>query len=152
MSKKATACPKCGHPNKEANYLSGGQVIFGLALGFAVIWWLGSSGSGSVSAPNPKDAALGGMELADIAWKKDGFGNVMVMSATIRNNGSSPVKDVAIKCDHSSNSGTQIDSNSKVIYEVVAAGQSIKVRDFNMGFVHSQAASTNCKITDVVLL
>ena len=152
MSKKAAVCPKCGHPNKEANYLSGGQVLFGLAFGIAVIWWLASGSSGPGSAPDPKRVALQNMELADITWKKDGFGSVMVLSATIKNKGASAVKDVEIDCDHSSNSGTKIDSNSKVVYEIVPAGQSIQVKDFNMGFIHSQAASTNCKITDVVPL
>ena len=151
MSNKAAACPKCGHPNKESNYLSGGQVLFGLMFGIAAIWWLASSGSSSITTPDPKRIALESMELTDIAWKKDGFGNVMVMNATVKNNGSSAVKDVEIECDHSSNSGTKIDSNSKVIFEVVPAGQSIKVKDFNMGFIHSQAAATSCKITDVVL-
>lgn len=152
MSKKAAACPKCGHPNKEANYLSGSQVFFGLAIATAVIWWLASSDSGSVSTPNPKRVALENMELTDITWKKDGFGSVMVMSATIKNNGASAVKDVEIDCDHSSNSGTKLDSNSGVVYEIVPAGKSVKINDFSMGFIHSQAASTNCKITDVVPL
>ena len=152
MSKKAAACPKCGHPNKEANYLSGGQVFWGFAIGIAVIWWLASGSSGSGSAPDPKRVALQSMELTDITWKKDGFGSVMVMSAAIKNNGASAVKDVEIDCDHSSNSGTKIDSNSKVVYEIVPPGQSIKIKEFNMGFIHSQAASTKCRISDVVPL
>lgn len=44
MSRKASACPKCGHPNKEANYLSGRQVLSGLIVGGAAIWWFASGG------------------------------------------------------------------------------------------------------------
>ena len=44
MSKKASACPQCGHPNKEANYLSGGQVLGGLLIGGIAIWWFAGGG------------------------------------------------------------------------------------------------------------
>ncbi len=44
MSPKASACPKCGHPNKEVNHLSGGQVLGGLLIGGIVIWWFASGG------------------------------------------------------------------------------------------------------------
>jgi hypothetical protein len=44
MSRKAEVCPKCGHPNKEASYLSGGQVLGGLVLAGIVIWWLAGGG------------------------------------------------------------------------------------------------------------
>lgn len=152
MSKQASACPKCGHPNKEANYLSGGQVLLGFGIAIAAIWWLASGNSSSVSTPDPKRTALASMELVDVAWKKDGFGSVMVMSATIKNRGAASVKDVEIDCTHSSNSGTKIDSNSEIIYEIVPAGQSIQIKDFSMGFIHSQASSTSCRITDLVPL
>ena len=42
ISQKAPACPKCGHPNKTANHLSGGQVLLYLGIGIVVIWWLAS--------------------------------------------------------------------------------------------------------------
>lgn len=44
MSRKAPTCPKCGHPNKEANYLSGGQVFGGLFLAGIAIWWFAGGG------------------------------------------------------------------------------------------------------------
>ena len=49
MSKKAPICPKCGHPNKEANYLSGGQVLMGFAVAIAAIWFMATRDSGSSS-------------------------------------------------------------------------------------------------------
>lgn len=39
MSRKAKACPRCGHPNKEANYLSGGQVLGAIVVAGIAIWW-----------------------------------------------------------------------------------------------------------------
>lgn len=156
MSQKAPTCPKCGHPNKKANHLSGGQTLFYLIIGIAVIWWLAGSESGSgasgPAAPDPKQVALAALEMKDIRWAKGGFDSIMMLNATIQNSGTSSVKDIKIKCDHSSNSGTQIDSNTGVVYEVFPAGKSKKIKDFNMGFIHSQATSTTCRITDAVLL
>lgn len=44
MSRKAGACPKCGHPNKDASYLSGGQVIGTLLIACIGIWWFAGGG------------------------------------------------------------------------------------------------------------
>jgi len=44
MSPKAATCPKCGHPNPQANYLSGGQVLGGLIMGGLAIWWFAGGG------------------------------------------------------------------------------------------------------------
>jgi hypothetical protein len=44
ISKKAPTCPKCGHPNKKANHLSGGQVFLGLIIAVGAIWWLAGGG------------------------------------------------------------------------------------------------------------
>ena len=44
MSRQAQACPKCGHPNKEASHLSGGQVLGGLVVAGIAIWWFAGGG------------------------------------------------------------------------------------------------------------
>jgi hypothetical protein len=149
ISQKAPLCPKCGHPNKKANHLSGKQTLFYLAVGIAVIWYLASreSGSGHV---DPKASAIASVELQKLSWHKGGFDNVMLLDVTFLNRGSHPVKDIELKCEHFSNSGTRIDSNSRVIYEVVSPGKSKTVKDFNMGLINTQAASSECKITNLV--
>ncbi|MCC5095220.1 MULTISPECIES: hypothetical protein [Xanthomonas] len=47
ISRKAASCQKCGHPNKEANYLSGGQVFGGLLFAGVAIWWFAGDHVGS---------------------------------------------------------------------------------------------------------
>ncbi|HEX8615694.1 MAG TPA: zinc ribbon domain-containing protein [Telluria sp.] len=57
ISKKAAACPKCGHPNPTANHLSGGSVLGGLFIAGLAIWWMAS---GHESATNRElDKAYG---------------------------------------------------------------------------------------------
>jgi hypothetical protein len=55
MSQKAPTCPQCGHPNKKANHLSGGETLFYLVLVAGVIWWLASDGSGSGTPKAPPE-------------------------------------------------------------------------------------------------
>jgi hypothetical protein len=73
----------------------------------------------------------------------------MLATFTFKNDNDFDVKDVAVQCDHSANSGTVIDRNTRTIYEVVKAHSTKTVRGFNMGFINSQAASTACGVIAV---
>ena len=160
VSEEAKTCPKCGisKPVKKTSLLvkllAG---LFGLAVLGNIIGGLsgGSSTSSSGSAAakiDPKTEALSAVKLDKLNWHKGGFDNVMMLNATIKNGGGRDVKDIEIECTHSSNSGTRIDSNKKIVYELVKAGKSVRIKEFNMGFIHNQAASTGCQITDLVLI
>lgn len=65
-------------------------------------------------------------------------------SFTIENKNAFPVKDVEITCHHYANSGTEIDSNTRTVYEIVPAKGSKRINGFAMGFIHSQAAKSAC--------
>lgn len=82
----------------------------------------------------------------DYKWSKDGFGTIMMVDLVFINPSPYPAKDITVTCTHYAPSGTEIDSNTRTIYEVVPAKGVKKVNDFNMGFIHSQASSTRCKI------
>jgi RNA polymerase subunit RPABC4/transcription elongation factor Spt4 len=101
---------------------------------------------------DPKTEALNSVKLEKLNWYKGGFGSTMMLDATIKNDGSRDVKDIKIECTHYSNSGTRIDSNKSIVFELVKAKKSFLLKEFNMGFIHSQASSTSCQITDLVLL
>lgn len=149
MSREAQACPHCAHPNKEANYVSGGTVFMALAMCFGIIWYMVSSPDGGSSiAPQPsaRDRALAQVQLSDVEWYKSAGGSIMMLSAVVTNSGPGPVKDITIECQHSSNSGTRIDSNIRTIYERYPAGVPTPITDFNMGFMHDQATRSTCRI------
>jgi hypothetical protein len=61
-----------------------------------------------------------------------------------------PVKDIEVHCRHDAPSGTTIDSNTRTIYERIDANKSKRIDKFNMGFIHSQAERSGCRITRVV--
>ena len=84
-------------------------------------------------------------------WSKGGFDTVMLVDFTFTNRSPYEAKDITVTCTHYAPSGTQIDSNTRTIYEVIPAGGVKRIKAFNMGFIHSQASSTVCKIDDLVM-
>jgi hypothetical protein len=109
-----------------------------------------SASSSPSPAPDPKEILLNKVKL-DFRWHKDGFGNVMIADFTLKNPTQYRFKDFEIKCIHSAPSGTQIDSNTQTIYEVVEPRSTKVVKDMNMGFINSQASKSDCEIIDLVL-
>ncbi|MBU0824289.1 MAG: hypothetical protein KKA44_14175 [Alphaproteobacteria bacterium] len=91
---------------------------------------------------NPADGA----SVEAIRPRKEGFGNVLVVDLTIRNDSLSNLKDFIISCETKGNSGTTIDVNRRPIYDVVDARTSRTFREINMGFINNQAASTDCRV------
>lgn len=93
---------------------------------------------------NPEDA----LTIIRWNWSKEGFDNIMIATFTIKNNANFDIKDAEITCIHSTPSGTQIDRNTRTIYEVFRAGRTRTIREFNMGFIHTQATRSGCTIVD----
>lgn len=109
-----------------------------------------SSASGEPSL-SPKEQALKDLDFK-FDWSKGGFDNIMMIDMTIKNNGTKDIKDFTVECEHSSNSGTKIDSNKRQVYEIIKVGETKKFKEFNMGFIHSQATSSSCGITNLVVM
>ena len=136
------------------------KVLYILLAIVAVLWWFTNnshppssaspSGSGT-AASGDKEYVLSRVDISKFSWRKDGFGNVMEADFAITNKSNHDVKDCTIECTHSAPSGTVIDSNKRTIYEVIKAGKTRSFRNFNMGFIHSQARRSGCKITDLTL-
>jgi len=103
--------------------------------------------SNTTSRPDPKTDVRSKLDL-DFTWRKEGFGNVMEANFKVKNNSDYTIKDIKITCEHFAPSGTNIDSNKSTIYEVVKARSSKRFNNYNMGFIHSQARSSSCRISD----
>ena len=80
-----------------------------------------------------------------------GFGAVMVADFEITNNTQTQVKDIEIVCDGYSETNTKVDSNNRTVYKVINPGKTIKVKDFNMGFIQSSVSSERCRTTKFVI-
>lgn len=148
-------CPKCAYRYKRG---SAGTIVAGVIVGLVVLVLIGALNS-SPSRPStgtarpepalsPRETAFQATELVDYSWRKE-FGSTMEASFTIRNNGAKAIKDIEIECIHFAPSGTRIDSNKRTIYEVIEPGKTRVFKDFSMGFMHSQADSSNCKIKSI---
>ena len=88
--------------------------------------------------------------LKSFAGTKGDFGTLTV-TFTFDNRSDFDVRDVEVRCDHAAPSGTRIDSNTRTIYETFKAKSLRVIKDFNMGFVHSQAARTGCYIRNLAI-
>ena len=89
---------------------------------------------------------LNRVKLEKFSWEKGGFDNVMLANFIIKNTGDAPVKDIVIACEHTANSGTMIDSNTRTVFEAIKAHGSKSVRKFNMGLINTQVARSSCKV------
>ena len=159
ISKKAVSCPHCGAVPKKKTSL-----FTWIVTGLVVLWFIGyiagePTGSSS-SAPSanrtspapsvsPLQAAMAATELREYSWSKTAGGSLMKADFTIRNNGATDIKDIEIICEHQGPSGTKIDSNTRTIFEIVPAGKTRTFKSFDMGFIHSQAVSTSCRIKKI---
>jgi hypothetical protein len=159
VSSKADACPKCGAKLKPKSIGCGGLLLVLIVIGiigslFSTTMKDPSSTSPTSSPPSAADVkqqVMAQVKIKSLKWHKGGFDNVMLVNATFENKSNRDVKDIELTCEHFAKSGTKIDSNSRVIYEVIKAGKSNGIREFSMGFIHSQAASTSCRITNFVI-
>lgn len=98
-----------------------------------------------------RDIARRQIEVTDFAWSKSSFGVMTLNRLTVANRSDYDLKDIEVRCLHSAPSGTDIDSNTRTIYEIIPARTTRTFRDFNMGFIHSQAARTGCTIRNAVV-
>lgn len=101
----------------------------------------------SAPLPSEKDLALQNTGL-EYEWGKDGEA-LMVANFTVINGNSHDIKDIEVTCIHFGSSGTEIDSNTRTIYEIIPAGGKKTFKHFDMGFIHSQAVKSDCSIVDL---
>jgi hypothetical protein len=97
-------------------------------------------------AENPEKA----LELVKLTWEKGGFDNVQLVHFTVKNNAPFAIKDFTLECNHQGPSGTDMDSNTRVVYELVPANGQKRVREVNMGLIAAQATTSRCEITNAV--
>jgi hypothetical protein len=121
-------------------------VFFGLVLIGASMDRPSKGGGASATAFNaPSEDPV---RVTHVTWRKDGFGSVMIANFTFKNDNEFAVKDVEVTCIHSANSGTEMDRNTRTIYERIPANSSAYFDEVNMGFIDPQARSTRCEVTD----
>lgn len=169
VSTKADKCPHCGRSRKRTSVL-GKLILIGFALWLIGYFLPGTSSKAPtnspavpsatpavtstvkpIPAPSPKENALKSVIL-NYKWSKSAGGSAMEADFTILNQSEHAIKDVKITCTHYGQSGTKIDSNTRTIYEVFPARKSKTVKNFSMGFIHSQAHRSSCEVVDLDIM
>jgi uncharacterized OB-fold protein len=152
ISTDAKTCPHCGK-KVDTSFAAGCLTVIIALLVLAILRSaFDHPNNNGVSNPtvteDPQEIALSQIKLV-YAWRKEGFGNIMHADFTIKNESNYNIKDFEITCRHFSRSGTQIDSNTRTIYDIVKAHSQKQFNDFDMGFIHSQVNTSTCTITDL---
>jgi hypothetical protein len=94
------------------------------------------------------------VRIARQEWKKEGFGLFLVSDFWIENGNAYAIKDVSVECIGYSPSNSKIDSNRRVIYQIIPAntnwyrGSAKEIFGFDMGVLHEQVSRVSCKIID----
>lgn len=96
------------------------------------------------SAPPTYAEVLAKLRVSGFSWEKKGFGSLMSATFVLHNDSPVSVKDIQVKCSHSANSGTVIDSNTRTVYEVVPSRSYHSVVNIDMGFIHSEIVQSKC--------
>jgi zinc ribbon protein len=155
----APVAPPPPAKKKTSKFTLGCAVVLGFILLLYIIGLIAqgpksdrpaaSSPEATEPPPTPEKTPLENVEMVDFTWNKDGFGSVMVAKFVLRNNNDFPVKDIKIKCTHYAKSGTVIDSNTRVVYDVIKAKSRKTINDFNMGFIHNQVDTSSCQVVSI---
>ncbi|QBY56465.1 hypothetical protein [Cupriavidus oxalaticus] len=96
----------------------------------------------------PKDY----VSLSKTAYRRAGFGTILEADFTIKNDLPWPIKDITLTCELYGASETKIDSNTRTIYERIEPKRAKIIKNFSMGFIHSQSSKTSREIDDVVVI
>ena len=85
----------------------------------------------------------------DFTWTAGGFGAVMVANFTIKSTLQFPVRDIAVRCTGSGNSGTELGVVRQTLYEIIPPKSTKRINNINMGFIPGQMTRANCEIMSV---
>jgi hypothetical protein len=140
---------------KSVAFCSGVAVAFALGFAFFIAPQPRASASTETKqveaqpAQLTKKDLLAKMRIGGFAFDRVAFGSVMEARFVIYNDNPVPVKDIEITCEHTANSGTKIDSNTRTIYERIEKRSYYAVPKMNMGFIHSAVARSSCTVTNL---
>ena len=95
---------------------------------------------------NPKSY----LELRVIGWENAAFGTVGVYNLNIKNTSNLPIQDIVLKFTYYGESGTILNTNEATIYKIIKPKSTLKERNFNAGFKHSQGVTCNVEIIGAV--
>lgn len=87
IPKQSQACPLCGHPNKQANYLPGWFVLSSLTVVFFVIWLLSGGGvdvskNESFVPKQTSSSAISSKDIKTVTATDEALGLCLILKGT----------------------------------------------------------------------
>lgn len=142
-------CPNCGKKRPTGGLTIPIKITLAVVGVLSIPHFMRLHREGRISGnPSPEFLALQKTQV-QMQWEKSGFGNVMLANLTVVNDSDFAVKDLTIRCTHYAASGTQIDSNTRTIFDIVPPRSRKVFPRFNMGFIHNQVETSAVKLVDL---
>jgi len=96
-----------------------------------------------------KPNAMRDLVIKKTSWEKGGFGSVGLHSFSVYNRSkTNSYKDITFKFIYYAPSNTEIGSTEKVIYQSFPEGKTVRIRDFNTGFIDQQASAARVEVVE----
>ena len=90
------------------------------------------------------------LSISETTWNKGGFGAVGIHSFSIQNKANISFKDIIIRVDYFSETGTFLGRSLRTVYKQIPSKETINIRELNMGFIPTDA--NNCTLNVVTAI
>lgn len=90
------------------------------------------------------------LKITAQSWEKGGFETVGIHSLAIQNTSDIPYKDIVVRIDYYSETGTFLGRNLRTIYKLIPAKQTIKINELNTGFISRDAKKSSIEIITAI--
>jgi len=170
VSSTAKLCPHCGKKNPSGGLSLPLKIVL-VIIGIIVVGWFYNEKDRSRNERAKKSAEEAIKIIKEMKESKDnivgidkqsvissfifnyeiehkGSINMIIGKFTIMNHSEYDIKDLRITCSETANSGTIINRQTGIIYDILPAQTQKIFLDVKIGLGHSQAVSTSCVCTD----
>ncbi len=90
------------------------------------------------------------LKINETSWDKGGFGTVGIHSFSIQNNADISFKDVVIRIDYFSETGTFLGGTLRTVYKQIPSKQSVRITELNAGFIPADASTCTLKVVTAI--
>lgn len=90
------------------------------------------------------------LKITNQSWVKGGFETVGIHNLSIQNNSDVTFKDVIVRIDYFSETGSFLGRNLRTIYKMIPAKQTVNISGLNTGFISNDAKKSSIEIITAI--
>lgn len=90
------------------------------------------------------------LKIINTSWEKGGFGTVGIHNFSIQNTADISFKDVIVRIDYYSETGTFLGRSVRTVYKQIPSKRSIEIKELNAGFIPTDAESYTINVVTAI--